>query len=239
MYKFYNSDKEEKGKLETKGQNLYIYGDIVGDQWSKWMDEDTCPTDVKELFEGFDKSEPVNVYINSGGGSVWGALAICSMINRHCGKTTAHIDGIAASAASVIACACDEIIMPEYAQMMIHKPWAGVHGNADELRKIADSLDSAENSIIAIYKSKLAPGVTEDTLRQKLSEETWITGKDAFELFNVTVEAGAEPAAAASSDFYDRYKNRPEPSGKSSDNDEDEKAKRQAAIIAAFEKYYK
>lgn len=237
MIKFYNSKNEEKGKIESNGQSLYIYGDIVGDKWSKWMDDETCPADVKEIFEGFDKSLPVEVYINSGGGSVWGALAICSMINRHCGKTTAHIDGIAASAASVIACACDEIIIPEYAQMMIHKPWAGIHGNADELRKIADSLDSAEDSIVSIYMSKIAPGVTEETLRQKLSDETWLTGKNASELFNVTVESGAEPAAAATSDFYDRYEHRPE--NKSPEKTETEKDKRQAAIIAAFEKYYK
>lgn len=238
MVKFYNSKNEEKGKIESNGQSLYIYGDIVGDKWSKWMSEDTCPTDVKEFFESFDKSQPVDIFINSGGGSVWGALAICSLIGRYLGKTTAHIDGIAASAASVIACACDEIIMPEYAQMMIHKPWAGTYGNADELRKIADSLDSAEDSIVSIYMSKAAPGVTEETLRQKLSDETWLTGKNAFELFNVTVEAGAEPAAAATSDFYDRYEHRPKPE-KSPENKETEKEKRQAAIIAAFEKYYK
>lgn len=237
MIKFYNSENEEKGKIESNGQSLYIYGDIVGNKWDKWMSEDTCPTDVKELFESFDKSQPVDIFINSGGGSVWGALAICSLIGRCLGKTTAHIDGIAASAASVIACACDEIIMPEYAQMMIHKPWAGIHGNADELRKIADSLDSAEDSIVSIYMSKAAYGVTEETLRQKLSDETWLTGKDAAELFNVTVEACAEPAAAANSDFYDRYKHRPE--NKSPEKTETEKEKRQAAIIAAFEKYYK
>ncbi|MBQ1537518.1 MAG: Clp protease ClpP, partial [Ruminococcus sp.] len=158
--RLYNAKNEEKGEISAEGQKLFIYGDIVGSQWDKWAKDDTCPQDVAELFKSFDKAQPVDVYINSGGGDVFGALAICSVIGRHLGETRAHIDGIAASAASVIACACDTVDMPAYAQMMIHKPWTGVRGNVDDLLRACDMLDAAEESIIAVYRGKLADGKT-------------------------------------------------------------------------------
>lgn len=222
MYKFVSPKGENVGEIKSEGQKLYIYGDIVGSMWKKWEHDETCPQDVVNEFAGFDKDKPVDVYINSGGGDVFGALAICSVIKRHCGETTAHIDGIAASAASVIACACDRVVMPEYAQLMIHRPWAAVRGNSDDLLKTCNMLNEAENSIVAIYKTKLAPDKDEAALRAALAAETWYTGNTAFELFNVEVET-AEPVAAAISSFYDSYKQRPsEPKknskGKSNDN---------------------
>ena len=208
MYKFKNPKGELVGELRSEGQKLYIYGDIVGSKWDVWEDDETCPQDVVDTFADFDKEKPVDVYINSGCGDVFGALAICTVIKRHCGETTAHIDGIAASAASVIACACDKVIMPNYAQLMIHKPWTFAYGNSDDLLKACDMLDSAEDSIVEIYKSKLAENKDEKALREALTAETWYTGATAGTMFNITVE-NAEPAAAALSGYYDRYKNRP------------------------------
>lgn len=226
MYKFLDPKGEMIGNIDAHDQKLYIYGDIVGSKWAKWESDETCPQDVVDLFSGFDKDKPVDVYINSGGGDVFGALAICSVIKRHCGETTAHIDGIAASAASVIACACDKIIMPEYAQLMIHKPWTCAMGNSDDLLKARDMLEKAEESCIAIYKGKLAEGVTEKQLRDALAAESWYTGKTAFEMFNVTVETiDAEPAAASM--YYERYNRRP-----------NEKKDKSAEMISVFEKYF-
>lgn len=231
MIKFVNAKNEEKGKMYADGQRLYIYGDIVGTEWDKWSSDDTCPQDVAEIFAGFDKAQPVEVYINSGGGDVFGALAICSVIGRHLGETKAHIDGIAASAASVIACACDSIEMPEYAQMMIHRPWTMATGNADDLLKACDMLDAAEESIIAVYKSKLADGKTDGDLRAALAAETWYSGENVTDMFNVIVTESPS-AAAALSDYYGRYKNRPAPK---SAND---KEARTAAINAVFQKFF-
>lgn len=231
MIKFVNAKNEEKGKMYADGQRLYIYGDIVGTEWDKWSSDDTCPQDVAEIFAGFDKAQPVEVYINSGGGDVFGALAICSVIGRHLGETKAHIDGIAASAASVIACACDSIEMPEYAQMMIHRPWTMVMGNADDLLKACDMLDAAEESIIAVYKSKLADGKTDGDLRAALAAETWYSGENVTDMFNVTVTKSPS-AAAALSDYYGRYKNRPAP------KPANDKEARTAAINAVFQKFF-
>ena len=234
MHEFRNVKGELIGSIKSEGQKLYIYGDIVGDKWSKWESDETCPTDVVETFAGFDNDSPVDIYINSGGGDVFGALAICSVIKRHCGETIAHIDGIAASAASVIACACDRIIMPEYAQMMIHKPWTLAYGNTDDLIKACDMLNKAEDGIVEIYKTKLAEGKDEKQLRKALKDETWFTGKTAFELFQVKVET-SEPAAAALSDFYGRYKKQPARSA--AQPRKEDKPDKSAAIIGTFEKF--
>lgn len=234
LIKFVNAKNEEKGKMYADGQKLYIYGDIVGKDWQKWSLADTCPQDVLDTFSEFDKAKPVDVYINSGGGDVFGALAICSVIGRHLGETRAHIDSIAASAASVIACACDSIEMPAYAQMMIHRPWTMAAGNADDLLKACDMLDAAEESIIAVYKSKLADGKTDNDLRVALAAETWYNGDNIGDMFNVTVTESPS-AAAALSDYYGQYKNRPEPKP---DKAKAEKEARTAAINAVFQKFF-
>lgn len=235
--KLYNAKNEEKGEIKAEGQRLYIYGDIVGSSWDKWTKDDTCPQDVLDLFSGFDKAKPVDVYINSGGGDVFGALAICSVIGRHLGETRAHIDGIAASAASVIACSCDTVDMPEYAQMMIHRPWTMAMGNADDLLKACDMLDAAEESIVSIYRGKLAEGKTDGDLRAALAAETWYSGNNVTEMFNVTVTE-SPAAAAALSDYYGQYKHRPEqrPDPAKARAEADKQAQT-AAIQAVFEKY--
>lgn len=231
MIKFINAKNEEKGSAKAEGQKLYIYGDIVGKDWDKWTRDETCPQDVLDTFAGFDKSKPVDVYINSGGGDVFGALAICSVIGRHLGETKAHIDGIAASAASVIACACDSIEMPGYAQMMIHRPWTATAGNIDDLQKACDMLNAAEESIIAVYKSKLVDGKTDGDLRAALAAETWYSGGNVTDMFNVTVTESPS-AAAALSDYYGQYKNRPAP------KPANDKEARTAAINAVFQRFF-
>lgn len=237
--RLYNTKNEPKGEISAEGQTLRIYGDIVGTEWDKWSSDDTCPQDVAELFAGFDKAKPVDIYINSGGGDVFGALAICSVIARHLGSTRAHIDGIAASAASVIACACDSVEMPEYAQMMIHRPWTAVRGNTDDLLRACDMLDAAEDSIISIYRGKLSEGKTDEDLKAALAAETWYTGSNVKDMFNVEVTQSAA-AAAALSDYYGQYRNRPEPRpDPKEEKAKADKAAQTAAIQAVFEKFFK
>lgn len=133
---------EIKNKSEEKAE-LYIYGDIVRDEWYKWSDTDVCPQDITDFLKELDKAKDLDIFINSGGGSVHGGLAIYNQLKRHSGFKTVHIDGIAASIASVIACAADKIVIPSTAQFMIHKPsvmiWENM--NADDLRREAESLD--------------------------------------------------------------------------------------------------
>ncbi|WP_415338298.1 head maturation protease, ClpP-related, partial [Clostridium perfringens] len=145
---FKNSNNKNIGTLEFKNLNnnnseLRLYGEIVSTEWDKWENEDKCPEDiVSVLNEAGDRD--IDIYINSGGGSVFAGLAIYNMLKRHKGKKIIHIDGVAASIASVIAMAGDEIIMPSNSFLMIHKPLCGVWGNANDMRKGADTLDQLE-----------------------------------------------------------------------------------------------
>ena len=86
---------ELTNSAENSNAQLYIYGDICGSKWDKWTDDDKCPQDIADLLNSIDANSDVDVYINSGGGSVFGALAIVSQLSRHNGKKTAYVDGLA------------------------------------------------------------------------------------------------------------------------------------------------
>ncbi|WP_024615836.1 head maturation protease, ClpP-related [Clostridium sp. Ade.TY] len=207
---------QNKGKIEIKNQTeekaeLYFYGDIVSDSWSSyWFDEDKCPQDVSDFLKDLDNSKDIDIYINSGGGSVFAGIAIYSMLKRHNGKKTVHIDGLAASIASVIALAGDEVIIPKYANFMIHNPLCMLWNsyNANDLRKIANTLDSCKESILNIYMENVKSNIEKDEISKLMDEESWFTGEKAAEIFNVKVEEDVE-AVACTSDFFDKYKNIP------------------------------
>lgn len=206
---------KDVGYMEIKNETtntaqFYLYGDIVKDEWYKWSEDDTCPQDIANFLKDLDNFDNVDIFINSGGGSVHGGLAIHNQLKRHAGNKVSRIDGIAASIASVIACAADKIIIPTNAQFMIHKPsiclWANM--NADDLRKEADVLDVCQNSIMSIYMDNVKEGIERDTIETLVNAETWFTGENVTEYFNFEVEDGLEAVACASG-FYNRYKNTP------------------------------
>lgn len=206
---------KDVGYMEIRNESsekaeLYLYGDIVKDEWYKWSNDDTCPQDITNFLKDLDNFDNIDIFINSGGGSVHGGLAIHNQLKRHQGTKTVHIDGIAASIASVIACAGDKIIVPTNAQFMIHKPsiclWANM--NADDLRKQATVLDVCQESIMSIYMENVKPGIERDTIESLVNEETWFTGENVIEYFNFEVEESYE-AVAYVSEFYKNYKNLP------------------------------
>lgn len=189
--------------------DIYFYGDIVGDEWEKWCETDTCPQDILDaLAEVGDKD--LNIYINSGGGSVFAGLAIYNMLKRAKGKKICHVDGMAASIASVICMAGDEIIMPSNSFLMIHKPSNIVWGNATEMRKMADDLDTIQIGIENVYKSKLKDGVDIEAIKDLMDEETWLPAKDAEKYFNVTVIEENKAVAKLDMKSLDVYKNIPD-----------------------------
>ena len=95
-------------------------------------------------------------------------------------RSIAHVVGIAASMASVIACACDEIQIDESAFFMVHNPWTIAEGNADTLRKEADTLDKFKEALMSFYKSKFT--IDEETIGKLLDAETWFTGNEAKDI---------------------------------------------------------
>ena len=127
-----------------------------------------------------EKDEDFEIEITSYGGSVTAGLAICNLLkqasaNGH--KTTAHVIGIAASMASAIACACDELKIDANAFLMVHNPWTMALGNAIDLRKEAEVLDQYRDALLAIYRTKF--DTSDEVIKKMLDDETWIVGESA------------------------------------------------------------
>lgn len=195
-------------KMSADGEGeIFIYGDITR---YRWDEEDTTANSFKEDLNALGDVSIINLYINSPGGSVFEGVAIHNMLKRHKAKVNVYIDALAASIASVIAMAGDTIFMPKNAMMMIHNPWTFAMGNAKELRKVADDLDRISVSAIETYLQKAGDKLDEDTLKQMLDDETWLSADEAFEygLCDVVQEAN-EMAASISEDLFAKYKNVP------------------------------
>lgn len=188
---------EVKNETENKA-DLYFYGDIVSDWWGAWQDEDQYPNAVKDFLTA-QAGKDLNIYINSGGGSVFAGIAIYNMIQRHAAKNKVqvYVDGLAGSIASVIAFAGSEPPkIPSNAFFMIHNPWSYGEGNAAELRKMADDLDEIAIGMLNIYGKHLKDDVSIDTIKELMDAETWLNGEEAAKYFNVEVTDAKEYAAA-------------------------------------------
>lgn len=178
--------------------DLYFYGDIVSDWWGAWQNEDQYPDAIKNFLSQAEGKD-LNVYVNSGGGSVFAGMAIYNMIKRHGekNKVKVYVDGLAGSIASVIAFAGTEPPeIPSNAFLMIHKPWGAISGNADEMRKMADDLDKIQTGIMNVYEDHLAEGVTIEQVEALVDAETWLDGKEAAKYFNIAQTDAADYVAA-------------------------------------------
>ncbi|WP_334046011.1 head maturation protease, ClpP-related [Burkholderia cepacia] len=151
---------------------IRIYGDIGF--WG--TDADLF---VAKLDEVAATASSIVVAINSMGGDVFDAFAIYNAVRRYAGKVTGRVDGVAASAASLILMACDTIEMPSNARLMIHNPHTVAAGESGDLRKLADLLDSMSDSMMAAYVER--SGRTEEEVRTIMDAETWLTAAQAKE----------------------------------------------------------
>lgn len=183
--------------------DLYFYGDIVDSWWGAWDDMDQYPESIKNFLDEA-KGKDINIYINSGGGSVFAGMAIYNMLKRHQGYKTVYVDGLAGSIASVIALAGDKVIIPSNAYMMIHKPWSGLYGNSTELREMADTLDKIEEGILNVYNENLAENADIEVVKAMVNAETWLTGDEASKYFNINVSESVD-AVACASDYFNKY----------------------------------
>ena len=156
-------------------RELYLYGTIAPESW---FDDDVTPEMFrKELNEG---TGPVTLYLNSYGGDCVAASQIYTMLMEYPSDVTVKIDGIAASAASVIAMAGTKVLMAPTACMMIHDPMTAAVGNTAEMEKAIDMLTAVKDSIIDAYEIKT--GLDRKTLAKMMSEETWMDCHKAIEL---------------------------------------------------------
>lgn len=149
---------------KTKRGELYIYDEI-----GFWG---ITPNMVADHLKEVGKVDILDVFINSPGGSVFDGIAIHNLIKRFDAKVIVTIDGIAASIASVIAMAGSEIRMPKNTTMMIHNAIAGCYGTAEDMRRIAATLDGITDTIIDVYIDRT--GIDKAKVKKMMSDETWM-----------------------------------------------------------------
>jgi len=203
MKKFWNMTVSP---LNNDVGSITMYGDISD---VSWFGDEITPTLFKQDLDDMGDISELEIHINSGGGDVFAGFAIYNMIKRHKAHKTVYVDGLAASIASLIAMAGDTVVMPRNSMMMIHKAWSMVAGNADELRKMADTLEGIDAILCSSYEGKTGLGAEE--IEEMLSNETWMSGEEAVEKgFADVLEEDVAIAASIDKKFLDRYHNVPE-----------------------------
>ena len=169
MKKFWNWVKNEAGRT------LYFDGYIAQDSW---FDDDITPKKFKAELTA--ATGDIAVWLNSPGGDVFAASQIYTMLKEYEGKVTVKIDGIAASAASVIAMAGDEIVMSQVAMMMIHNPATVIFGEAADLQSGIKMLSEVKESIVNAYEART--GLPRAKISNMMDAETWFSAQKAVEL---------------------------------------------------------
>jgi ATP-dependent Clp protease protease subunit len=168
--KFWNWIKNEDGE-----RTLYFDGYIAEESW---FDDDITPKKFKaELMES---GGDISVWINSPGGDVFAASQIYNMLKEYKGKVTVKVDGLAASAASVIAMAGDEILMSPVAMLMIHNPSTLIWGEEADMVKAKEMLAEVKESIVNAYELKTS--LSRNKISKMMDMETWMSAKKAVEL---------------------------------------------------------
>lgn len=170
MKKFWNFIQNE-----NTGAALELYGPIADETW--WGDEVTPAVFRAELM---NCKGPITVYINSPGGDCFAATQIWTMLKEYPDKVTVKIDGLAASAASVVAMAGDEILMAPSAYYMIHNPSTVAAGTKDDMEKAAAALEQVKEGIINAYEERTH--IQRAKLARMMDDETFIHAKAAIEL---------------------------------------------------------
>lgn len=175
--------------VEGREASVHIFGDIVS--W-EYFENDVSSCTLAKQIEGLDVDR-INVYINSYGGEVAEGLAIYNQLRRHKAKVVTYCDGFACSAASVVFMAGEERIMSDASLLWIHNAWTVVAGDANEMRKEADDLDTITAATMKAYLAHV--NLTEDELKAMMDEETWIGAEDAV---NMGFATSVETAKASS-----------------------------------------
>lgn len=189
----------------NKAGELYIYQDI-GDGWFGGITAQSFADAVKEL----GPVDTLDIYVNSPGGSVFDGVAIYNQLKRMKAKKTVHIDGIAASIASIICMAGDVIKCAPNAMMMIHDPWGMCVGTADDMRANASTLDQIRDTLLDTYVSRTKGDKA--TISKMMADETWLKAEDAKAqgFVDEIEEETMEPADMAFA-LLAKFKNTPAP----------------------------
>lgn len=185
--------------------DIYVYGDI-GESF--WGDETSVSaSDFARALRDAD-GDDVTIHVNSVGGNVFDANTMSELVRSYKGRTTASIEGIAASAASFFALTADSVVMNPSALLMIHNPYTSCYGNADEMRKTADMLDKVRSTITGQYVRKT--GMDESEVERMMDAETWLDATEALDLgFVDSISDSAPIAARLTKEALDRFRSAP------------------------------
>jgi ATP-dependent Clp endopeptidase proteolytic subunit ClpP len=181
-----------RSKSPTSSE-ITIYSPIGDSMWEDSLSAKQFSEELKSVGEGVKE---ITVRINSPGGSVFDGITIYNRLKQHKAKIIVHIDGLAASIASIIALAGDEVHMGEGAILMVHLPWTGVLGNRNDLENTINRLMDIEEQMISIYAKKT--GLDRQEIRAMLEAETWLDADQAIEKGFVDFKSTESLAIAAS-----------------------------------------
>ena len=168
-----------KNEADAEDAEMMIYGQISDETW--FGDEVTPRQFAEDLKQCGGKN--LAVHVNSPGGDVFAAQAIYSQLKNYSGTVTMHIDGMCASAATVITCAGDKVVMPDNAIFMIHNPSCMLFDSYDsaELSQMADQLDAVKQTIVNVYMKRCGNNLSEKKICQKMDDETWMSAQEALD----------------------------------------------------------
>lgn len=182
---------------------------VFGNIGKCWWDEDSTSAEdfAKQLKDA--GGEDVTIHINSVGGNVFDANTMAETIRNYKGRTTASIEGLAASAASYFALTADEVVIGPSALFMIHNPYTYASGEAKDMRKTADMLDKLRGTISDQYVKKT--GMCASEVEALMDEETWFTAEEAVERGFADRMSDAEPVAACvDEEMLAKFRNAPD-----------------------------
>lgn len=169
-----------ESRIVAKGDEaaIYLYDPIVGSRLvAEWFGG-ICPQDFVPALRAID-ADRIRIYTNCPGGDVFAAEAMCQALREHPAKITMQIEGYAASAATALACACDEVVATKGSKYMIHQTWTFAMGNADDLTGVVDLLRKCDETLFDSYVAKT--GQDREQIQTWCAAETWFTAGQAKE----------------------------------------------------------
>lgn len=165
---------ESKNKSETAIVRIY---EEIGENF--WTGEGISVKNFAKQLDELGDIKSLNIHVNCLGGDCFTAQALYNLIQDHPSESTAYIDGVAASAATIICSAADKVIARNNTNYMVHYPWTIVMGNATALNKAAEDLDKLTVPIVNVYKGQVNGKITEHKIRALMEAETWMTASEA------------------------------------------------------------
>ena len=167
-------------KMHVKHAEIFITDEI----------NDDSPSQLQTALNAIGDTLPLTVHINSAGGNVFSGVAMANMIARHKGETTSINDGLTASIATQIFFSADHCQAPANAFFMVHAPTIGnAGGNAADMRKVAETLDTIQRGLESTYQRKARGSVSHEQISDMMSRETWLTAQEAATFFDIEVVA--------------------------------------------------